>query len=84
MFANRKTARDYLLKADRQKFLETVYMAKVTPRQKKILYMRFLDGYSNIMVSIELNIAIETVRNEIRSAYEQIYTFLYAANVLRN
>ena len=58
---------------------ELVYKAKVTPRQKQILYRRFLDGYSNVMVSMEMNIAVETVRNELRASYEQIYHALYEA-----
>lgn len=79
MLAKRKAVRDYLLKADRPTFLELVYKAKVTPRQKQILYRRFLDGYSNVMVSMEMNIAVETVRNELRASYEQIYHALYEA-----
>lgn len=72
MKTNRKLARDYIVNADRPTFLNTVYKAKVTPRQKTILYKKYLDGYSNVMISMEMSLSIETVRDELQKSYDQI------------
>ena len=77
MLPNRKSARDFLLRTDRPTFLEVVYKAKVTPRQKDILYRKYLDNKSNIQIAEELFTSIETVRNELAVAHDHIYNYLF-------
>ena len=77
MLPNRKSARDFLLHTDRPTFLEVVYKAKVTPRQKDILYRKYLDNKSNIQIAEELFTSIETVRNELAVAHDHIYNYLF-------
>lgn len=79
MLKNRMEARKYLRKSNRPDFLETVYRAKVTPRQKDILYKKFLDGYSNVEISMKLSISVETVRDELAAAYDLLFRYLFTA-----
>lgn len=81
MLPKRKFARDYLEQIDRPKFLEIVYKAKVTPRQKEFLYARFLDGLNNYRIAMEDNVSVETVRDDLRSAYDKIYNYLLSAKL---
>lgn len=72
----RKRAREFLLSADRKTFLNVVYGAKVSPRQKEILYKKFLDGFSNTKISMEMFISVETVRRELSIAYDLLFNYL--------
>jgi len=72
----RKCAREFLLSADRKTFLNAVYGAKVSPRQKEIIYRKFLDGCSNTKISMELFISVETVRKELSTAYDLLFNYL--------
>lgn len=71
--------RDYLRNSNRPDFLEVVYRSKVTPRQRDILYKKFLDGMSNIQIAFEMNISVETVRDELAAAYDLLFRYLFTA-----
>lgn len=82
MLHNRKVARDFMLNTDRPTFLEIVYRAKVTPRQREILYCKFLDGHDNNFIADKLIVCPATVRNELEKAYDLLFKYLIATNKL--
>lgn len=77
MLKTRKQAREFLKQADRKTFLDIVYMAKVTPREKEILYRHFLDGQDNGYIADILCMSGETVKAELQRAYDLIFNYLF-------
>lgn len=82
MLSKRKITRSFLISTDRPTFLEIVYRAKVSPRQKEILYLKFLDGHDNNFIADKLIVCPATVRNNLEKAYDLLFGYLSVAKLL--
>ena len=76
MDAGRKATRNWLIESAATPFDEIVKEAKITPLQKRIIYARFVEGKSRVEISLEQNISVECVRDQIAKAYDNISNVL--------
>lgn len=72
MKPKRKSAKDFLIGCNRASYEKVVYASKLTPRQKQILHMKFIEDESAISISCEMNISESAVERELANAYEKI------------
>lgn len=68
----RKQARKWLAHALRGQFDEVLYQAKLTPRQLKIITMKFIEGLCNYQIAAALSVSPETIRDEVAQAYDRV------------
>ena len=68
---NRKEIREWLDSASQTDFYMMLEEAKLTPRQKAVMIKKFQENKFNYSIAEELNVAPETVRNEIARIYEK-------------
>lgn len=76
MKPNRMQARSWLEQALMTPFDAVIQEAKITPRQREIVRLRFVEGLLNYQISQRLNISPETVRDELAVAYDRITVVL--------
>ena len=72
MDIDRKKTRRWLIKAPKTPFCKVVEEAKLTPFQQSIIRDRFMLGKSNIEIAIKNHVSIETIRNELAKAYDNL------------
>lgn len=72
MKPKRKSAKDFLQRCNRASYEKVIYASKLTPRQKQILHMKFIEDESVIAISCEMNISESAVERELANAYEKI------------
>lgn len=82
MLAHRKLARDYLSKQDRDTFIDIIYKSKVTPLQKEILYMEFLDDKDHRFIGDTVGLTENRINHRFGEAYDVIYRYLKKNNIL--
>lgn len=73
MLANRKAARDLLAAASRSRFLDLIREAKLSPRQEQILELHLMKYKSYVQISLAMFVDVNTVKNDVAKAYDQIY-----------
>lgn len=71
-----KNARDWLNVSCKRSFYAVLEEAKITPRQMQICELKFVKGYMNYQIAMELNISTKTVDREISTAYKAINNVL--------
>lgn len=64
------------MKSSKHSFYEVLEEAKMTPRQMKIVEMRFVKGLTNYQIAMELNVSTKTVEAEIKTAYRAVNRIL--------
>lgn len=64
------------MKSSKHSFYEVLEEAKMTPRQMKIVEMRFVKGLTNYQIAMELNVSTKTVEAEIKTAYRAVSRIL--------
>lgn len=72
MDMQRKSTRDWLNAALQTPFENVINEANITSRQKEIIRLKFCDGMLNYQIAARLNVSPETVRDEIKKAYNKI------------
>lgn len=71
-----KNTRDWIVQSSKSSFYDAMEEAKLTPRQRKILEMRFIGGLLNYQIAMEMNISVKTVEVELNSIYKAIFRIL--------
>lgn len=71
-----KSIRDWLVKSSKHSLYEVLEEAKMTPRQMKIVEMRFVKGLTNYQIAMELNVSTKIVETEIKTAYRAVSRIL--------
>lgn len=61
-----------LKQACRYDFDTLINLAKLTPRQREIITMKYIDDMKNYQIAMELNVSPETVRNDLADASDQL------------
>lgn len=72
MDIQRKRARDMLIHSTKTKFYAILDEAKISPLQYKIMVGVFVEHKSRVQLSLENFVCVETIRNEIAKAYDNI------------
>lgn len=72
----RKRTRKWLTLSDRESFYDVIYKAKITPRQQKIMKMRFIDDLEVFKIAQKLNLSETRIQNDCRRAYSLIGSVL--------
>ena len=72
MNPERKQTRSWLERALRTPFEKVLDEAKITPRQREAIRLKFSEGKSNIEISFTLHVSAETVRDDLARAYDSI------------
>jgi RNA polymerase sigma factor (sigma-70 family) len=72
MNPRRKAARKELNEATQSDFESLIAEARLYPRQKEIVVMRYLEGKTNYQIAMDLNIAVDTVNGDLQKAYDKI------------
>lgn len=72
MNITRRLTRKWLIQSTRTEFYKALDEYKVTPFQRLILVERFIHDKSNILISIENHVSLETVRTEMAKAYDHL------------
>lgn len=78
----RKRTRYWLIRADRESFDDIIYKAKITPRQQKILKMRFVDDLEIFKIAQRLNLSETRIQTDCRRAYILIGNVLQKENLI--
>lgn len=68
----RKQVRECLIKSTKTLFYKIIDEAKISEFQRRILVDRFVYNKSNVQISLENHVSLETVRNHIGKAYDNI------------
>lgn len=76
MNSDLKSTRNWLVQSSKHSFYEVIEEAKITPRQMKIVEMRFVKGLTNYQIAMELNVSTKTVEAEIKNAYKAVNRIL--------
>lgn len=84
MLKKRRLARAFLCSSDRKTFLDVVYNAKVSPRQKQILYRHLLDDKDCGFIADELAVSVETVKKDLQKAYDLTFSYLLKTKSIPN
>lgn len=77
MDIDRKKTRRWLIRATKTPFYKVMEEAKLTPLQQSIIRDRFLLGKSNIEIALNNHVSIETIRNELAKAYDNLGGAIY-------
>lgn len=72
MKSARAKAKAWLECSAREEFDVMLYRAKLTPRQKSIVTLRYCEGLFNYQIAGRLNVSPETIRNEIAAAHDKV------------
>jgi RNA polymerase sigma factor (sigma-70 family) len=80
MQPHRKAVRTALRQACRYDFDALLHEAKLTPREREIIVLRYLEDLKNYQIAMQLNVSPETVRNDLASSAEKLNQ---ALNLLR-
>lgn len=72
----RKRTRQWLIRADREDFNNIIYKAKITPRQQKIIKMRFIDDLEIFKIAQKLNLSETRIQTDCGRAYTLIGSVL--------
>ncbi len=73
MLDKRKTARDFLEEISLTELHNVVDEAKLTPRQKGIIEMKFVKDWSYVQISLKLHIDVNVIKEDMRKSYDKIY-----------
>lgn len=83
MLFHRRITRDFLLyKTDKKEFLDILYKAKITPRQREILLLKLLDKQDYRYISDMVFVTEHQIKKDIEGAYDLIYHYLLNTNLL--
>lgn len=73
MLDKRKTARDFLEEISLTELHNVVDEAKLTPRQKGIIEMKFVRDWTYVQISLELSVDVNVIKEDMRKAYDKVY-----------
>lgn len=73
MKKSKKEARIWLNNLTKTKFNVVVEELKLTPEQKEIMRLKFLNGFDNMRISIEMNKCVDCISMQLRNIYERVY-----------
>ena len=76
MLPHRKLTREFLTKQDRETFLDIVYKAKLSPKQKEILFMDLLDDQDHYFIGDTVGLTKGTIDHKTGPIYDLIYSYL--------
>lgn len=73
MKKSKKEARIWLNNLTKTKFNIVLEELKLTPEQKDIMRLKFLNGFDNMRISIEMNKCVDCISMQLRNIYERVY-----------
>lgn len=73
MLDKRKVARDLLEDMSKSEFYSAIDEAKLTPRQKGIIEMKFIRDWSYVQIALKLSVDVNVIKQDVRKVYDKIY-----------
>lgn len=73
MLDKRKVARNLLEDMSKSEFYSAIDEAKLTPRQKGIIEMKFIRDWSYVQIALKLSVDVNVIKQDVRKAYDKIY-----------
>lgn len=73
MLDNRKSARDFLEEISLTELHDVVDEAKLTPRQKGIIEMKFVKDWSYVQIALKFRVDVNVIKQDMQKAYDKIY-----------
>ena len=80
MKAERKIAREFLKKCNREEYEKAIYRSKITPLQEQIANLHFLQDKSICSISLQLSCCESLIKNHLGKIYDKIYLLCTLSN----
>lgn len=61
-----------MTESSKTEFFAMVEEAKLTPRQKEILEMRFIKDYTYVQIAFYFYLDVNTIKQDVKKAYDKI------------
>lgn len=77
MDKTRRKAREYLEQTTKEDFFFVIDESKLTPRQKQIISLKYLNAWSYVQISLHLLIDVNVIKKDMQKAYDKVGHLLH-------